>query len=256
VVASTCAVLRLLGRAERPMGVNAIARELSIPPSSCFKMMRCLHAEGFVECDERDKSYSLGLEIASLSRRALDPTNAFAVLRPMLDRVAEEQSIAIGLWRLLPNRRIVLTGFCEGSTTQMRIQMTLGQRVPRLIGAVGRSIAADLNLTAEEMRQEYDQLQWQTEPSFEGYLADVERTRRLGYALDVGNFALSVCTVATTIKDDAGDVRFGISGITFNRPYDEAEIDRIGRALVELSRAAALRLGLVTSIQPPRSERS
>lgn len=244
VVAQTCAILRLLSRADGPMGVNAIARELGMAPSSCFKILKSLHSERFVECEERSKAYSLGIGVASLSRRALDPTNAFALLRPNLERIAEEQSIAIGLWRVLANRRIVLAGFCEGGT-QMRIHMTLGQRLPRLIGAVGRAIAADLNLSVNDIRTEFEAMSWQAAPSFEDYLAEVEQARRDGYALDIGNFAQGVCSIATTIKDEAGEVHFGVTGIMFNGQHDEAAIENIGRALASFSKAAALRLGLI-----------
>jgi DNA-binding IclR family transcriptional regulator len=223
--------------------VNAIARELSIAPSSCFKILKSLHNEGFVECEERSKGYSLGLGVASLSRRALDPTNAFSVLRPNLERIAQEEAIAIGLWRIVPNRRIVLAGFCEGATP-MRIHMTLGQRLPRLIGAVGRAIAADLRLSTEEIRTELAAMTWQNPPSVEEYLAEVERARRLGYALDIGNFAQGVCSIATTVRDEAGEIHFGITGIMFNGQHDDEAIRRIGGALVDFSKAAALRLGL------------
>ena len=243
IVAQTCAILRLLSRVETPIGVNAIARELTIAPSSCFKILKSLHSEGFVDFDEQNKGYSLGLGVASLSRRALDPTNAFSVVRPTLERIAQEQSIAIGWWRILPNRRIVLTGFCEGGTP-MRIHMTPGQRLPRLIGAVGRQIAADLHLSAEDIRAEFEAMSWQVPPSFDEYLADVERARRSGFALDAGNFARGVCSAATTVKDNAGEIHYGVSGIMFSGQHDDAAINEIGRVLIDFSKAAALRLGL------------
>ena len=75
----------------------------------------------------------------------------------------------------------------------------------------------------------------------------MERARRVGYALDVGNFAPGVCSIATTIRDAAGDIHFGVSGIMFNGQHDDEAIEKIGQALASFARAAALRLGLLTA---------
>ncbi|MBB4641428.1 IclR family transcriptional regulator [Rhizorhapis suberifaciens] len=242
IVSSTCAILRLLAESSSALGVNAIARKLSMPPSSCFKILKQLQAQDFVDCDEMDKCYSLGTGVIPLGRRALDPVNSFSRLRYLLEDAAHRHSIAIGFWRLLPNRRMVLAGFVEDNRT-MRIHMTVGQRLPRLVGGVGRAIAAELNLSKEEMQKEFDLLNWRTPLSFAEYEREVNFARQNGYAVDIGNFAHGVCTVATTISDDEGIVRFGISGIMFNGEYTDDMIARIGNALVELADAAKVHLG-------------
>lgn len=242
IVSSTCAILRLLAVSSRPLGVNAIARELTLPPSSCFKILKQLQAQDFVECNEDDKGYSLGTGVIPLGRRALDPTNIYSRLRPLLEDVAHQHSIAIGLWRLISRRRMVLAGFVEDDTS-MRIHMTMGQRLPRLMGAVGRAIAAGLDLPEDDMRAEFDTLKWRSPLPFEEYARDVDFARMNGFAVDTGNFAPGVCTVATTLRDNEGAIRFGLSGIMFNGQYDDSKILRIGNALVELSDTATLRLG-------------
>src|SRR3546814_13633449 len=51
--------------------------------------------------------------------------------------------------------RSVLAGYAEGSN-QMRIHMSVGSRVPILVGAVGRATAARLNLTIEELKEGFE----------------------------------------------------------------------------------------------------
>lgn len=242
VVSSTCAILRVLAISKRPGGVNAIARELGLAPSSCFKILKQLEAQGFVTCDKLDKSYALGAAVIRLGRRALDPANVYSRVRPLLEQAAQQHSIAIGLWRVLPDRRIVLAGFIEDSTS-MRINMTVGQRLPRLMGAAGRAIGAELRLPPAELREEFDAMRWHRPLSFEQYQAGVDFARRNGYAVDAGYFAPGVCSIATIIRDDEDDVRFGLSGIMFNGQHDEVTIARIGRGLIELADTAASQLG-------------
>jgi DNA-binding IclR family transcriptional regulator len=240
-VRSAMAVLRLLADTDRPLGVNAIARELSIAPSSCFKILKALLVDDFVEIDAKTKSYSLGAGAISIARRALDPSQAFATVRSRLEETAQAHAIAIGLWRILPKSRMVLIGFAEGGN-QMRIHMSIGQRLPIFVGALGRAIAAHLNLSAEKLKQNFDKLHWQTPLLFWEYAAQVELAKRLGFGLDEGYFATGVNTVAVTIVDKAGLIRNGLSGIMFNGQHDQKTIERIAREMIVLGQWAAARL--------------
>jgi DNA-binding IclR family transcriptional regulator len=240
-VASAIALLRLLSEAERPLGVNAIARELSLPPSSCFKILKSLLMEDFVEFDTRTKSYSPGGGAIAVARRALDSNRAFSILRPLLEELAHDYSIAVGLWRLVRNSRMLLIGFAEGRS-QMRIHMSIGQRVPRLVGGMGRAIAAHLDLPTGALRQEFDTLAWQNRPPFADYMAQVEQAKQVGYGIDQGNFSSGVSTAAVAVVDDSGTIRYGISGMMFSGQHDCETVNKIARRLVAISQVASSRL--------------
>jgi len=140
---------------------------------------------------------------------------------------------------------MVLVGFAEGSS-QMRIHMSVGSRLPILMGAVGRAIAARLDLNEEELREEFMKLRWQTPISFEEYLEQVRQAKLNGYGFDQGHFSPGVTTVATAIVDDAGVVRYGLSGIMFAGQHDAETIKLIARDLADLSNWSSARL-----VSPP-----
>jgi DNA-binding IclR family transcriptional regulator len=240
-VGSVAAILRLLAVADEPMGVNSIARAVSMAPSSCFKIMKALVAQDFVSIDEYNKRYSLGSGAIAVAQRALDPAQAYATVRSRLEGSAQTQSIAIGLWRIIPKSRMVLIGFAEGDS-QMRIHMAIGQRLPMYVGAVGRAIAARMSPSSQDLKESFDKLRWQKPLSFREYVAQVEQAKRLGYGLDAGYFAPGVSTVAVAIVDTFGEVRYGLSGIMFSGQYDYKMTDKIGRQMIELSKWAAGRL--------------
>ena len=240
-VGSALAILRFLADSSQPLGVNAIAREMSLAPSSCFKILKALLADDFVEIDAKTKGYSFGSGAIAVARRALDPTQAFTIVRSRLEEAAQTHSIAIGLWRILPKSRMVLIGFAEGGN-QMRIHMSIGQRLPIFVGAVGRAIAAHMNLSPEKLREGFDSLRWQTPLSFSRYVAEVEEVKRLGYGVDEGNFAPGVNTVAVTIVDKTGIVRYGLSGIMFSGQHDPKGMEQIAREMIDLARWTAARL--------------
>jgi DNA-binding IclR family transcriptional regulator len=240
-VASAIALLRLLSEREQPLGVNAIARELSLAPSSCFKILKSLLVEDFVEFDTRTKSYSVGCGAIAVAHRALDSSRAFSNMRPLFEELAYDHSIAVGLWRLVRNSRMVLIGFVEGRS-QMRIHMSIGQRVPRLVGAMGRAVAAHLDLPKDELRREFDTLTWQSPLSFADYVMQVEQAKRVGYGIDEGNFALGVSTAAVAVIDDSGAIGYGISGIMFSGQHNSETMNKIAQRLVTISQAASVRL--------------
>jgi DNA-binding IclR family transcriptional regulator len=240
-VASVASILRLLATTDEPMGVNSIARAVSMAPSSCYKMMKALVDQDFASMDEHSKRYSLGSGAIAIAHRALDPLQAYGTVRSRLEDCAQTQAIAIGLWRVLPRSRMVLIGFAEGES-QMRIHMPIGQRLPIYVGAVGRAIAARMNPSSQELKESFDKLRWQRPLSFREYVAQVEQAKRLGYGLDTGYFAPGVSTVAVAMVDTFGQVRYGLSGIMFSGQYESKMVDKIGRQMIELSKWAAGRL--------------
>ena len=67
-ISRAAAVLRLLGKTAQPMGVNAIARELGLVPSTCLYVLRALVEEELVAFDENTKRYTLEAGVLSLAR--------------------------------------------------------------------------------------------------------------------------------------------------------------------------------------------
>src|SRR5882757_7429756 len=93
-VGSVAAILRLLAVADEPMGVNSIARAVSMAPSSCFKIMKALVAQDFASIDDNSKKYSLGSGAIAVAHRALDPSQAYTIIRSRLEESAQTYSMA------------------------------------------------------------------------------------------------------------------------------------------------------------------
>ena len=123
-----------------------------------------------------------------------------------------------------------------------------------LVGAVGRAIAARLDLTIDEMREGFDALRWQTPLSFAQYVEQVEQAKRRGYGFDDGNFAPGVSTAAVAIVDEAGAIRYGLSGIMFNGQHSAATMEQIGEELIGLAHWSSIRL-VGQPVRPTRETR-
>jgi DNA-binding IclR family transcriptional regulator len=232
-VAQTIALLRFLADTPTAIGVNAISRELKIAPSSCFKILKQLLETDFVQFDDKTKGYSLGSAAILLARRALDPGNTFSLVLPSLTQFAMVNEVSVGFWRRIDRNRLVLAGFVE-SSNPMRIHMSVGQRLPLFIGAVGRAFAAELELTDSEIAHEVTNLRWQSPPDVASYLRQVRDYRKDGYAVDANNFSLGVTTIASVLRDAVGGACFGLSAICISGQIGREQVHTIGKNLVTL----------------------
>ncbi|MBI0435846.1 IclR family transcriptional regulator [Roseomonas sp. KE0001] len=226
-------ILQHLSAATAPLGVAAVARGTGISPSTCFNILRTLTRTRFVAFREQDKTYSLGLGVAELAAGFLGISHA-ELIRPELERLALNYDMLIVLWRVTEDGHIVLIDRAH-SHTAVRVEMRLGLRLPMLVGAVGRCVAAALDLPQAELRRRFAALRWQSPPSFESYLADVEAARGSGWSLDNSQLYRGLITIAALITDQHGQPRFGLSGITIAGQRPPQIFEQLGRELREVA---------------------
>src|ERR1700749_4900723 len=88
-ISRAAAVLRLLGKSNTPLGMQAIARELGLVPSTCLYVLRALMAEEFVSFDPDTKRYSLEAGVLTLARHWLRRNRFNDLAQPALDRISQ-----------------------------------------------------------------------------------------------------------------------------------------------------------------------
>ncbi len=240
-VAAAARIMRLLATEPAPLGVNAIARRLGLSPSSCFNILKTLVAWDFAEIDDRTKTYSLGVAPVYLARRMLKADQVMQFATPHLQQMADDYRCVSTLWRLTRTDRLVLIGLFD-SRAVMNIHIEVGQRLPAMTGAMGRCIAANRRYDVEQLRATFDQLPWQSPPSFEEYVADVALAGRNGWAVDVNNFVQGVTTIAAPVPDQSGATRYCISNILFSAQPELRSIEDIGRRLSRVAAEVAVAL--------------
>ncbi|WP_338664901.1 IclR family transcriptional regulator [Pararoseomonas sp. SCSIO 73927] len=232
-VVHAVAILRYLSGASAPLGVAAIARGAGVSVSTCFNILRTLVRARFVSFDETGKTYALGLAVAEIAAGFFGMSHA-ELIRPEMRQLASKYGMMVVLWRVTEDGHIVLMDRAF-SPTVVRVEMPVGIRLPMLVGAVGRCVAASMALPRAELRRRFDALRWQVPPSFEAYWADVQRARETGWSMDLGHMYRGMVTVASIVTDETGAPRFGISGIALAAQHDEAVFPSLGEDLRELA---------------------
>ncbi|MCO5070458.1 MAG: IclR family transcriptional regulator [Rhizobiaceae bacterium] len=224
-VANAISILRALAESAEPAGVAVVARQTGISVSTCFNILRTLASERLVVFDNVDKTYRIGLGVLEFSVPLLGANQA-DLIRPELQRLSSDHKSLICLWQITERERVMLVDRVSVART-VRVDMSYGSRLPAHVGAVGRCYAAITNIDREALKQRFEHLKWQSPPSFESYLADVDQARRNGFAFDLGQLFIGVEIAASIITDTTGRPRLGISAINIAGQIPRRDLERL-----------------------------
>jgi len=232
-VAAAIRILRHLAASRAPQGVTPLARALGLNTSTCFNILRTLAQGELVRFDPEAKTYALDLGLVDLARAAFAQGTELGQVLPLMRQLALRHGVTVTFWRPTGPDRMMLTLVAE-SDQVMRIRMSVGQRLPLLIGAMGRLAAAFGGLEEAELRRRFETLRWRRSFPFESFLEHVEETRRRGWALDEGHYVEGVTTLSAPVREPAG--LSALSATMFGEHHGAAALERIGGDLVLLSR--------------------
>src|SRR5579862_4422708 len=211
-ISRAAAVLRLLGKSDTPLGVQSIARELGLVPSTCLHVLRALVAEEFVSFDSDTKRYSLEAGVLTLARHWLRRNRFNDLAQPLLDRLSGAYDVTmLGVHIVGLDHIIVVATSQTGQNFQLSAQ--IGSRFPALISATGRCIAAFGEHSEAELRARFKTLRWDDPPTFEQWKAQVGETRGQGFAVDSGNYIAGVTVVAAPVWRTRAKLSHALVGI-------------------------------------------
>lgn len=197
-ISRAAAVLRLLGKSEAPLGLQTIARELGMVPSTCLYVLRALVAEEFVSFDADTKRYALEAGVLTLARHWLRRNQFTDLAQRHLDRISRRHEVTMLGVHIVGLDHIVVVAVAQ-SEQNFQLSAQIGSRFPALISATGRCIAAFGEHAEEDLQSRFAALRWDEPPTFEEWKAQVAQTRAQGFAVDGGNYISGVTVVAAPV---------------------------------------------------------
>lgn len=233
-VVNSLAIIRLLTTATEPMNVSQISGTLGLNVSTCFYILRTLVHERILKFDAHTRLYSIGIGVFDLLQGALAHGDALPIVRPMMEKIARDHGISTTLWRA-DGDRLTLVALGE-SDADMRIHLRVGQRVPLLVGAMGRLVAAHSGRDEEQLRRMFDEVRWNSPIKFETFMSQAKRALRTGWAVDDGQFAGGTLTVSVPVFDRAGTFSMACSGTMFKGQHDPDRVKEIAEELRKIGR--------------------
>ncbi|WP_336968559.1 IclR family transcriptional regulator [Sphingobium aromaticiconvertens] len=249
-IARAAAILRLLGKSDRPLGVQAIAKELGLVPSTCLYVLRALTEEELVAFDSDTKRYALQAGVLTLARHWLqrDPFNDLA--QPLLDRLAQTHGVTmLGVQAVGLDHMIVVAISQSGRNFQLSTQV--GSRFPALISATGRCIAAFGDYPEAELEARFHTLRWDDPPNYAQWREQVNETRAQGFAVDEGQYISGVTVVSAPVWKAPGRPVHALVAIGIGGALKRSGLADLEDALLTATRSLSVQLcGDATGGQP------
>lgn len=242
-VTRAVAILRRLGAAPEPMGVNQIARELGLVPSTCLHILRELVDEGLVAFDPRSKRYTIDVGILPIARSAIQRNGFASLVEPRLTELSLGfGGTAVATQLSEPDHMVVVA--LSRAPVPFRLQVDLGSRFPALISATGRCHAAfNLADVADgELVARFERLKWDSPPAFPEWKREVERTREEGFAVDPGRYINGVTILAVPVFGRSGRMTHSIVVIGISERIDAIGSEKIARDMLRLRDEVASQL--------------
>ena len=234
-ISRAAAVLRLLGRNDASLGVQTIARELGLVPSTCLYVLRALVAEELVAFDPDTKRYSLEAGILTLARHWLRRNRFNDLAQPALDRISQAFDVTmLGVHIVGLDHIIVVAISQSGQNFQLSTQ--IGSRFPALISATGRCIAAFGDHSEADIKARFKTLRWDEPPDFDDWKAQVEQTRNDGVAVDAGNYIAGVTVVAAPVWKSQAKLSHALVAIGIGGAVKRNGLPALQEALLGASR--------------------
>jgi DNA-binding IclR family transcriptional regulator len=240
-ISRAAAVLRLLGKSDTPLGVQSIARELGLVPSTCLHVLRALVAEEFVSCDPDTKHYSLQAGVLTLARHWLRRNRFTDLAQPVLDRIGEAFDVTVlGVHIVGLDHLIVVALSQSGHNFQLSTQ--IGSRFPALISATGRCIAAFGEHSEAELEARFKTLRWDEPPTLDEWKAQVSRTRVQGFAVDAGNYISGVTVIAAPVWKTRANLSHALVAIGIGRALKRVGLAELQDTLLSAAKALSNQL--------------
>jgi len=196
------AVLNAVASFDAPATIAAIAKRTGIPRPTAYRLVASLQAEGYLL--EADGGYAIGFELLPLAAALLDKNPLRLAALPHLQALSERTGERTNLGILQRGRVMILGGFERPSLPT--IYSRFGRAIPAHRSALGKALLSQLpveDVAAIVGPEPFAQSTARTITSMDVLLADLEETRRRGYAAENGeNSETSRCIAALIAPED------------------------------------------------------
>lgn len=135
-------VLECLAQGNKHLGVTEIGKRINLHKSTVHRILQTLHYRGYVQKENDNDRYYLGLKIVELGSRFLNDLEIRKVAGPLLADAAEKLDEAVHL--VMCDAGDVVYLDTKGSSQVISMNSKVGRRAPMHCTAAGKAMLAFL----------------------------------------------------------------------------------------------------------------
>jgi DNA-binding IclR family transcriptional regulator len=217
----TLDLFETFARMQTPLSLSELARALNAPASSCFNLIRALQARGYLYSAQPRRQLYPTRRLFEVASAIVAGEPWMARVEPVLTQLRDQtrETIIIGKRQ---GDHVVYLNVIEGPQS-IRYTARAGDLKPLHSSAIGKALLGTLDPAKLGDLLKQLPLERVTEATITNrstLLANLERSRKLGYFVTTGENVADVMAVATTVQL-GGDVY----GIAIAGPIHRMESD-------------------------------
>ena len=231
-------LLDALARNEDPVNLKRLAASTTLHPSTAHRILNMMVEFRMVDRIEPG-TYRLGIRLLELGNLVKSRINLRQEALPFMRRLHQELHETVNL-SVRQGDEMVYVERLLSDRTAMRVVHLIGARAPLHITAVGKIFLLE---DGPEKCREYSQrtgLEVFTKNTIHDLAAlnkELDRVRKLGYALDNEEAESGVSCIGAGIHDDEGRLVAGLSISAPSNRIEKAWSPRVKQVAEEISRA-------------------
>lgn len=243
------AVLQIIGDAPRELSVSELCKVAKLPRGTVYRIVDALCEEGLVDNTQANRKLTLGPRLISLASRSWATSDlrtlAHDEIKTLRDVTGETVHFAVpsGMEMIYIDKR--------ESPQTVRMTSRIGTRISLHASSVGKAYLAAL--PKEERRDLLAKLSLKrftanTITRRAKLEADLERTFKRGYSLDVEETELEIRCVGAAIRDSSGRPIACISVSVPKYRFDRVIEARLPAVVVECARKISSQLDVSATL--------
>jgi DNA-binding IclR family transcriptional regulator len=235
-------VLKFIVKDGNPLGVTEISKKLSISKSTVFGILKAFEEEKFIAKDTTTKKYIIGQELFELSKNVFKGGEFTTIARPFLEKLVGLVDETVFLCVREDNVVKVLDAIETKKT--FKISSPVGAKLPITASVLCKAFLSPMNNDKIRSFLKERGLPKYTENSITDidlFLKEIEKTRTIGYSLDLEEYLTGIRAVATLIYDN--DTPAGaVCAVGFSRSMNDEKLPYIIRYLKDTAQKISERL--------------
>jgi DNA-binding IclR family transcriptional regulator len=247
------AVLDLLGESDTPQGLAQVATSLQLHKSTAHRFLMVLEKHRMVERTAGGK-FRLGLKLFDLGNRAIEQYDLRERAQPHLRRLVAETEETAHLC-ILEGAHVIYIDKIEPARS-VRMITRIGASNPVHCTSVGKAMLAFLpeeRLNDILGRLRFERYTNHTISTVEALRAEIEKTRRRGYAVDDEEFEEGLRCIAVPVLDAQ---RLPVAAVSVSGPsfrVTAQKLPSIANHLLQCVRGISTDMGYVSNSRGNRA---
>jgi len=241
-IANTCAIFQLLTASRKAMTTSAIAKELELPRTSVFRIMKTLEVEGMVR--SIGKSYVMGHRLINLGLQVVSQIPERNLCVPILHALTEKTQESTH-FAILSGSNALLIEVCD-SPHALRVASRPGTLADMHCSSSGKIMLAYSTPEARDNllgRIKFVKRTEKTHTSKESLLPELDEIRRLGYAVDDVEYHDHVRCLGAPVFNALNQV-VGVIGMTAARSrFPKTRIPEVSKKVIAAANELSQKLG-------------